>query len=76
MMEGNRKCLIKRKAERELLYAEINRLKMINKKLEDENRRLRENSEKIEEYRKEYEQLIQSIERMQKINCPPCQGHF
>lgn len=40
----------KSRTEKQLLYSEVERLKKINKKLADENRRLRENSERIEQY--------------------------
>lgn len=56
----------KRKAERELLYAEINRLKKINEKLEDENKCLRRGMEDIEKYRDKYKDLIESLEIMKK----------
>ena len=56
----------KRKAERELLYAEINRLKKINSKLADENRRLRSSMGDIEKYREKYSQIVQSMEMIKK----------
>ena len=56
----------KNKAERELLYAELSRIKKINRRLEDENRCLRENSEKIKEYRREYETLIDHMKNVEK----------
>lgn len=56
----------KDKTEKQLLYREVERLRKINRKLEDENRCLRENSEKTERYRKEYETLMKSVENMQK----------
>lgn len=56
----------KRKAERELLYAEINRLKKINEKLEDKNRCLREGIRDIEKYREKYKELIGSVEVIKK----------
>ena len=51
----------KNKEEKELLYAGINRLKRTNRKLEDENRRLKENTEMIGHYRTEYEKLVNDM---------------
>ncbi len=63
---GNGKLFNMNKAERELLYGEINRLKKVNKKLEDENRRLRGGLEDIERYREKYKEMIESVEGVQK----------
>ncbi len=60
------KNVYKDKTEKQLLYREVERLRKINRKPEDENRCLRENSEKTERYRKEYETLMKSVENMQK----------
>ena len=54
------------KAERNLLYGEISRLKKINKKLADENRRLHGTLDEIENYRDKYKELIESVEKVKK----------
>jgi len=63
-MEGLVLMFNKNKEEKELLYAEISRLKKVNRKLEDENTRLRENSEMIGRYRMEYEKLIKEMKSL------------
>lgn len=52
----------KSRTEKQLLYGEVERLKKINRKLEDENRRLREGVEDIEKYWEKYKKLIESVE--------------
>ncbi len=56
----------KDKTEKQLLYGEIERLRKVNRKLADENRRLREGLVNIERYREKYTELIQSAEKIQK----------
>lgn len=58
--------LNKGRTEKQLLYSEVERLKKINRKLKDENRRLREGIEDIEKYREKYKELIGSIEMIKK----------
>ena len=52
----------KSRTEKQLLYSEVERLKKMNGKLADENRRLREGLVDIERYRKKYKELVNSIE--------------
>ena len=49
------------RTEKQLLYSEVERLKKMNGKLEDENRRLREGMKDIEQFRQKYKELISSI---------------
>lgn len=56
----------KSRTEKQLLYGEVERLKKINGKLEDENRRLRSSMEEIEKYREKYNKIIQSMEMIKK----------
>ena len=51
----------KSRTEKQLLYSEVERLKKMNGKLEDENRRLREGMKVIEQFRQKYKELISSI---------------
>ena len=57
------KNVYKDKTEKQLLYREVERLRKINRKPEDENRCLRENSEKTERYRKESGKLKKQTEK-------------
>ena len=52
----------KSRTEKQLLYSEVERLKKMNGKLADENRRLREGLVDIERYRKKYKELVSAIE--------------
>lgn len=56
----------KSRTEKQLLYSEVERLKKINQKLADENRRLREGMGDIEKYREKYNKIIQSMEMIKK----------
>lgn len=56
----------KSRTEKQLLYGEVERLKKINSKLADENRRLREGLGDIEKYREKYNKIIQSMEMIKK----------
>lgn len=56
----------KSRTEKQLLYSEIERLKKINSKLADENRRLRSSMGDIEKYREKYSQIVQSMEMIKK----------
>ena len=46
----------KSRTEKQLLYSEVERLKKMNGKLEDENRRLREGMKDLEQFRKKYKE--------------------
>lgn len=56
----------KSRTEKQLLYSEVERLKKINSKLADENRRLRSSMEDIEKYREKYNKIVQSMEMIKK----------
>lgn len=56
----------KSRTEKQLLYSEVERLKKINGKLADENRRLGSSMEEIEKYREKYKETLQSMEMMKK----------
>ncbi len=56
----------KNRTEKQLLYSEVERLKKINSKLADENRRLRSSMGDIEKYREKYSQIVQSMEMIKK----------
>ena len=51
----------KSRTEKQLLYSEVERLKKMNGKLADENRRLKEGLVDIERYREKYKELVSSI---------------
>ena len=56
----------KSRTEKQLLYSEVERLKKINQKLADGNRRLRSSMEDIEKYREKYDEIVQSMEMIKK----------